>query len=194
MKKRLIAVLVLLCSCFGAIAQEQSKSAKGKDPRPSVTNTLRRDLSMLENDFVPAAEAMPEDKYDFAPTTGEFKGVRTFAQQVKHVAATNMIVAAALLQEKPPIDPKLDNGPDDIKSKADILKFLKDSFALAHKATATVNDKNASEMITSAFDPKSKTTRLAHANILTWHSFDHYGQMVVYLRMNGIIPPASRQQ
>jgi hypothetical protein len=102
------------------------------------------------------------------------------------------MLGAALLGEKPPIDLKGENGPDDIKTKDQIVKFVKDSFAYTHKSLATLNDKNAVEMIDGPFGDKG--SRLSLANVTIWHSFDHYGQMVVYLRMNGIIPPASRQQ
>jgi hypothetical protein len=136
----------------------------------------------MEGEFVPAAEAMPEEKYSFAPTTGEFKGVRTFSQQVKHVAAVNYIVAAGILGEKPPVDTGEENGPDSAKSKADIVKFLKDSFAYAHKAVATINDANSVESMKSPFG-EGTTTRLSMAVLLTGHGFDHYGQMVEYLRL-----------
>ena len=134
---------------------------------------------------------MPEDKYSFAPTAGEFKGVRTFAQQVKHVAAVNYVFGGAILGEKPPIDPNEENGPDSIKSKADIMKFLKDSFAYLHKAVTSVTDKNELDTL-ELFG--SKMTKIGVAAFSTAHPFDHYGQMVEYLRMNGIIPPASRPQ
>src|SRR6267142_7183899 len=192
MKTRVVIAVALLGCCLTALAQEAAKP-RAKTEKPTVASVLDRQLSILEKEFVPAAEAMPEDKYDFAPTEGEFKGVRTFAQQVKHVAATNLIVAAALLGEKPQIDPKQANGPDDIKTKDQIIKFLKDSFAQSHKAVQTITNKNVTEMVPSPFDPKDKEPRLALGNIFTWHSFDHYGQMAVYLRMNGIIPPASRK-
>jgi hypothetical protein len=145
-----------------------------------------------ESEFVPAAEAMPEDKYSFAPTNGEFKGVRTFAQQIKHVAAVNYMVAAAILQEKPPVELGSENGPDSVKSKADIMKFIKDSYAYAHKAVGTITPDNYIGEVPSPFG-KGKSTRLGLAVLLTAHSFDHYGQMVEYLRTNGIVPPASRQ-
>lgn len=204
---------VPLCLAFslffvaGATAQSNSKD-KPKDKakekpaaaqsqtaasQPTIAMVLERQLSTLEKDFVPAAEAMPEDKFNFAPTNGEFNGVRTFALQIKHVAATNLALSSALLAEKPQIDPALDNGPDDIKSREDVLKLLRDSFAAAHRAVATVNDKNVTEMIPSPWNPNNKNSRLAMATMMTWHSFDHYGQMVEYLRMNGIIPPASRK-
>ena len=135
---------------------------------------------------------MPEDKFGFAPTAGEFKGVRTFGQQAKHVAAVNYMVGAAILGEKPPVELGGENGPDSIKSKAEIVKFVKDSFAYAHKATASVTAENATGEINSPFG-KDKVTRMGMATVFAWHGFDHYGQMVEYLRMNGIIPPASRQ-
>src|SRR5712692_880778 len=168
-------------------AQSQPMSAQTAAAQPTIAMILERQLSTLEKDFVPAAEAMPEDKFNFAPTNGEFTGVRTFALQIKHVAATNLALSSALLQEKPQIDPSLDNGPEDIKTREDVLKLLRDSFASAHRAIATVNEKNVTEMITSPWNPKSKNSRLAMATMMTWHSFDHYGQMVEYLRMNGII-------
>jgi len=190
--------LILLC-CFimalGAFAQEKTADAKKKpaaEKAPTIAEVLDRNLSNLERDFTSAADAMPEDKWDFAPTNGEFKGVRTFREQVRHVAATNFVEAAGLLQQKPSVDPNQDNGPDNLKTKTEIMQFLKDSFALAHKGIATVTDKNVTEMITNPYNPDKKTPRLGMATILTWHSFDHYGQMVEYLRMNSIIPPASR--
>jgi uncharacterized damage-inducible protein DinB len=157
----------------------------------TTTQVLDKSISGLEEEFVPAAEAMPEEKYSFAPTTGEFKGVRTFSQQVKHVAAVNYIVAASILGEKPPIELGGENGPDSVKSKADIVKFLKDSFAYVHKAIGTINDSNSLGSVKSPFGDGT-TTRLRSAVLLVGHGFDHYGQMVEYLRLNAIIPPASR--
>jgi len=177
----LTAVLVL-CS-FGV--------AQSKEEKKSVSQVLDGSIHSVEGEFVSAAEAMPADKYDFAPTNGEFKGVRTFAQQIKHVATINYMIGAAILGEKPPIEIKSENGPDNLKSKADIVKFLKDSFAYAHKSVATITETNFLDPIPAPWG-KEKTTRLALASTVSWHSFDHYGQMVEYLRMNDIVPPASR--
>jgi hypothetical protein len=152
---------------------------------------LDHGVASVEGEFVPAAEAMPEDKYSFAPTSGEFKGVRTFAQQAKHVAAVNYLVGSAILEEKPPVDLGSENGPDAIKTKADIVKFLKDSFAYVHRAVRTINDANLLSPIKSPFG-EGMVTRLGMATLIVGHCFDHYGQMVEYLRMNNIVPPASR--
>jgi len=179
------SVLVL---CSFSLAQAPTQT---KDEKKTIAQVLDGGIKTIEGEFVSAAEAMPEEKYGFAPTNGEFKGVRTFAQQIKHVAAVNYIVGAAILGEKPPVDTNDEKGQDILKSKADILKFLKDSFAYAHKATASITDANALEPIPVPFS-KDKGTRVGMATVFAWHGFDHYGQMVEYLRMNGIVPPASR--
>ncbi len=190
LKKLACVASCLLILGTWAAAQENQKQKK-KEERRTVAEVLNRTVKNLEDDFVPAADAMPEDKYDFAPTGGEFKGVRTFAQQVKHVAAVNYELAAAILTEKSPVDIGGEAGPASVTSKADILKYLKDSFAYVHKALDTINDKNLVEPVRSPFGEGS-VSRLGLATSVSWHGFDHYGQMVVYLRMNGIVPPASR--
>ena len=172
-----------------------SALALGQDAKPAehrtIAQVLDRGVTGVENEFVSAADAMPEDKYSFAPANGEFKGVRTFAQQVKHVAAVNYMIGAAILEEKPPIELGGENGPDSVKTKADIVKFLKDSFAYVHKAAGTINEGNLLSPIKSPFG-ENMVTRLGMATLIVGHCFDHYGQMVEYLRMNAIVPPASR--
>ena len=184
--RKLICFVICLVAVL-AVGQED----KPKDEHRTVTQVLNRTVSNLESDFVPAAEAMPEEKYGFAPTNGAFKGVRTFAQQIKHVAAVNYELGAAILEEKPPVDIGDESGPAAVQTKADILKYLKDSFAYVHKAIETINEKNLVGTVKSPFGEGS-VTRLGLATSVAWHGFDHYGQMVEYLRMNGIIPPASR--
>jgi uncharacterized damage-inducible protein DinB len=180
-----LTLVVFSCLAFG---QQQKPS----EP-PNMATVLNRQLGNLEREFVSAAEAMPEDKFGFAPTNGEFKGVRNFAQQIKHVAASNYQFAAAILEEAPPAAAQSEDGPETMKSKADIIKFLKDSFDYTHKAFATISEKNATTPIKSPFG-QGTVTRLGMATLTVGHGFDHYGQMVEYLRMNGIIPPASRGQ
>jgi uncharacterized damage-inducible protein DinB len=177
---------VVLLAC-NSLAFAQAKAEEHK----TVTQVLDGAVKGVEGEFVPAAEAMPEDKYSFAPTAGEFKGVRTFAQQVKHIAAVNYMIGASILVEKPPVELGGENGPDAIANKADIIKFLKESFTYLHKAVGSVNEKNLTDPIKSPFG-EGKTTRLGMATLVVGHCFDHYGQMVEYLRMNGIVPPASR--
>ncbi len=183
--KLLLGIFVLLCCSGFALGQMAMPATK------SPGDAINAILDIGSGEFIGAADAMPEDKYSFAPTTGEFKGVRTFAQQVKHVAAVNYIFGAAILNEKPPVDVSGESGPDSVKTKAEIMKFLKDSFAYLHNAVASINDKNALDEV-SLFG--MKLSRLGVGTFSTAHPFDHYGQMVEYLRMNGIIPPASRPQ
>ena len=136
---------------------------------------------------------MPATKYGFTPTEGEFKGVRTFGAQVKRLAATNNILAAAALGEQPPADAADEMGPETVRTKAEILEYLNASFVHLGKAIDAIDDKNQ----TFEFSPISpmrgtETTRLALTVEALIHAFNHYGQMVEYLRMNGIVPPASR--
>jgi uncharacterized damage-inducible protein DinB len=162
------------------------------EPPRTVTQVLDRAVTNVEKEFVPAAEAMPEDKYSYAPSNGEFKRVRTFAEQIKHVAATNYELAAAILQVKPPVEIGDDeSGPASVKSKAEVVHFLKDSFAYVHKAVATITEQNQVESLKSPWG-QSTVTRLGLTVLTVGHCFDHYGQMVVYLRHNGIVPPASK--
>ncbi len=173
-----------------AVGVAFGQAAKSTEPQ-TMAQVLDKRVSSVEGELVSAADAMPEDKYNFAPTSGEFKGVRTFAQQVKHVAAVNYWLASTILGEKSPVAIGSENGPDSITSKEDIMKFLKDSYAYFHKATASINDRNSVEPIKNPFG-EGTTTRLGLAVLNVGHNFDHYGQMVEYLRMNSIIPPASR--
>jgi uncharacterized damage-inducible protein DinB len=177
------------------LAQAPAKpETKPAAPAPAMTEgkAIDQTYAWVEGQFVPAADAMPEDKYGFAPKDGEFKGVKTFAQQVKHVAAVNYFVGASILGEKPPVevgDPEM--GPDNLKTKAEIMAFLKGSFTYARKAIDSITDKNATSQMKNPFG-QGTMTPLGMSTLLAFHGMDHYGQMVVYLRLNGIIPPASR--
>jgi hypothetical protein len=159
---------------------------------PTLAQIYDRNLAGVEGELVPLAEAMPADRYNFAPTAGEFKDVRTFRQQVKHIAAVNYMIAAALLAQKPPVDLGAgENGPDSITGKEQAVAFLKDSFAYLHKAMLTITTANQAAIIQSPFG-KNQSARVAIALTAAGHCFDHYGQLVVYARMNGVVPPASR--
>jgi uncharacterized damage-inducible protein DinB len=195
-KLGLFVLAVVLCAgAQGQTAASNGSAAKQVDAR----SVLDRGLTMLERDVVPAADAMPDDKFNFAPGDvikfGDFKGVKTFAQQVSHIAATNQLIAASLLGEPSPLsDEESDLGPKSLKTKAQIMDYLRDSFAKMHKAIALTTPENLTESVRSPFDPKATTPRLNAIVIVLAHTNDHYGQMVEYLRMNGIIPPASRPQ
>jgi uncharacterized damage-inducible protein DinB len=167
-------------------------AAFGAEPQaPSIGKLLDGQVRQVESEVGPLAEAMPADKYKFAPTAGEFKGVRTFSQQMTHIATVIYMVSAASLGEKPPVDTSDENGSPSIQGKEAVVKYLKDSFAYAHKAANAVTAANMMDMMQSPFG-NQKTPRVSLVSTISSHSFDHYGQAVVYLRMNGIVPPASR--
>jgi hypothetical protein len=156
-------------------------------------HALRVFLRIVEKAVVSAADAMPADKYGFAPTDGEFKGVRTFGQQVKHLAATNNILAAAALGQEQPADAGDEAGPEKIRTKAEILDYLSASFAHLGKAIDAIGEPNPAVRASPISPLKStEATRSALVVESLVHAFDHYGQMVEYLRMNGVVPPASR--
>lgn len=187
----LVVAMGLLTFAVTAPAQQKKAAAP-----PTIASVMNAQLGIVEHEFVSAAEAMPDDKYSFAPTNGDFKGVRTFAQEVKHVATVNFAFYSAILGQAPPPGVSANeqmNGPDDIQTKEQIVKYLKDSFALGHKAFATITTRNAATLLPKPPIP-FLNTRLALASFGCTHAFDHYGQMVEYLRMNGIVPPASKGQ
>jgi hypothetical protein len=181
-----------------AAAKPAEKKAAAKAAPKKMDATVGQAMDgtyqWVVNEFMGAAEAMPEDKYGFAPTNGEFKGVKTFAQQVKHVSAINYFLGSIILGEKPPVElgnPEM--GPDNLKTKAEILKFMKESFAYSTKAIRSLTVANATKEVKNPF-MEGNLTLIGIANLISFHGMDHYGQMVEYLRMNGIIPPASRPQ
>jgi hypothetical protein len=176
-------------------AASASASLQSAQPAPSIASVLDRDISAVEKQIVDAADAMPEDRFNFTPESlnipgSNYKGVRSFAVQIKHIAASNWFIWSPLTGDKLPEGLKDDgNGPANLQTKADIIKFLKNSFALGHKGAATLTGEN---MLRSPAN--SKSTRLHLAEFGIAHAYDHYGQMVEYLRMNGIVPPASRSK
>jgi len=192
---RLSTRFALALFLVDGVASAQTLSTVRTPPElgPAAGPVLDQQLTSLEREFVPAAEAMPEAKFNFAPTGGEFKGVKTFAQQVRHVASANYQFAAGIAGEKAPADLGGEDGPETLKTKAEIIAYLKGSFTYAHRAFAGIRTANATAAMPSPWG-QGTTSRLALAAHTLTHASDHYGQMAVYLRLNGIIPPASRKQ
>ena len=185
MKKRIWILGSLLVLAFGILAQAQKQLPEERKP---VSQTLDFWVSETERLVVPAVDAMPEANYSFAPTGGEFKGVRTFAEQVKHLAAANYQLGAGILGENPPPGTRDETAPASLQKKAEIMEYLKGSFACLHRAAAAINEANMNEPLAA----KGNRTRLWLLIDAVAHSHAHYGQIVEYLRMNGIVPPASR--
>lgn len=156
---------------------------------PSDTATVfDKHMDWMEQQFVPAAEAMPEGKFFWAPTNGAFRGVRSFAEQLIHVAEVNFALSAAILGDN---SAKV-SPADAMRTRSAVLQYLKDSFANTRRAFSSITEHNAKLPIKHPlFD--MVTTRMGLAIVAIAHPFDHYGQMVEYLRMNNVIPPASRE-
>jgi uncharacterized damage-inducible protein DinB len=210
---RSIFTLLFLLGCIGISTAQMDKSdgmlpvartgaavhRQRADQAAAALDAQRekRALQVLfkaaQTKIVSAADAMPADKYAFAPTDGEFKGVRTFGQEVKHLAATNFILAAAALGEDPPPDAGDETGPETVRTKAEILDYLGESFARLGQAIDAIGSNHA-PVKSSPISPlkNAEATRLTLAVESMIHANNHYGQMVEYLRMNGIVPPASR--
>ena len=191
-----ILIFVLWLSSGNILAQVGGQPVDAKGASLDVLgekHALQILLKLTEKVIVSAADAMPADKYGFAPTDGEFRGVRTFGQMVKHLSATNYILAAAALGEEPPVDAGDELGPEAVKTKAEIRNYLTGSFARLDKAIEAIGQKNT-PVKSSPISPlkAAEVTRLALVMESLAHAFDHYGQMVEYLRMNGVVPPASR--
>jgi hypothetical protein len=189
-------LLLLALLSFHPIARGQdtknaAASAAPAQP-PTIASVMDAEITRIEKLVMDAAEAIPEDKFNFSPESlnipgADYKGVRTFALELKHIAASNFAIWSPLTGETFPKDFMGGNGPENLKTKAEILKFLKDSFALGHRAAATLTPENMLQPSGSSNRP-----RVTRATFGAAHAFDHYGQMVEYLRMNGIVPPASR--
>jgi DinB superfamily len=191
-----------------ALAQSAQEAAQAqREPtaaeisaKETPGTALVRNFEYEEYEMRSAAEAMPEAKWDYRPAPGMFKNekpefgpaeVRTFREQVKHVACANFGFAAELDGKTPP--PGCDKGgPSPANSRTELLTYLRDSFAALKKSLAGVTTKNMFDPIEGPY--AGPNTRLGLGIVSVWHVADHYGQVVIYLRENGIVPPASRPQ
>jgi uncharacterized damage-inducible protein DinB len=181
-----------------AAPPQQEPTAAEMSKKETVASAFLRGLHYQEYEVRSAAEAMPEEKYGYRPAEGQFKNekpefgpaeVRTFAQQVKHVACSNFGFAAELDGQKPPAGCDKD-GPSPAKTKKELLIYLRDSFAAVRKSLGALDSKNMFDPIEGPY--AGPNTRLGIATVIVWHNADHNGQMLLYLRENGIVPPASR--
>jgi uncharacterized damage-inducible protein DinB len=194
---RNLAVLAcaLVLTSGVSLAQASKSSKTSSEDHPTISSILDRQLSGIEKEVMGAAEAIPENKYDFSPATsnipGDFKTpepVRTIAQQFTHLGGALELYSSAILGEKRAGD---DSGPTNVKTKSDVVSYLKGAFAKAHSAIKTITEQNATEEIAAPFGNR-KITRLALAVGMIGHSNNHYGQLIEYMRMNSIVPPESR--
>ncbi|MFZ0579590.1 MAG: DinB family protein [Candidatus Acidiferrales bacterium] len=169
-------------------AAAQDQNAIPKTIAASVGDALR----FTESEFLSVAEAMPADKYSYIPSApgADFKGVRSFAEQVKHVACANYAFFNEIEGKTPPEHCEK-GGPSPAATKAELVKYLRDSIEYADKVLVTINDKNALDRVDGPY--AAPNSKLGIATVAVWHVADHYGQIVYYLRLNGIVPPATQQ-
>lgn len=194
---------LMLACCFLGISAltahaQMANSGNAAMPAPGTiappSTALDAQLTIIESEMMPAVKAMPAEKFDFAPSQSifvpsqktEFATVRTFAQQATHVAEANYFFYSGVSGLKPDVDPR---EILKLTKKDDIVAALAGSFAFAHKAIATLTPGNSFQVL--KFEEPGTWTPATLAAFGVAHAFDHYGQMVEYLRMNGIVPPAS---
>jgi uncharacterized damage-inducible protein DinB len=179
-----LTLIALLCLTILAIPA----SAQKEDIPKNIADSVGGPLAWTEGQLLSVAEAMPEAKYSFIPSGGNFEGVRSFAEQVKHVACANFAFFNEIEGKTPPEHCEK-GGPAKATTRAALLKYLRDSFDYGNRVLATINAQNALTRVDSPY--AGPNTRLGIAVAAVWHIADHYGQIVEYLRMNGIVPPRS---
>ena len=193
-----IAALLILCGvALSAVGESKtpqesaSKSATQQDDIPkSIADSVSGTLQFAEGNFLDVAEAMPENKYSFVPTTGKFDDVRSFGEQVKHVACAQFAFFNEFEGKKPPDDCEK-GGHDPAKTKAELIKYLKDSFDYSNRVLATLTANNALDRVEGRY--AGPNTKLGISVVAVWHITDHYGRLVEYLRLNGIVPPMTQK-
>jgi uncharacterized damage-inducible protein DinB len=182
---KLIAAIVVF-----SVVGSMSLSAQPDEVPKSIADSVGNALQWTQDQFYSVAEAMPESKYNFVPTVGNFEGARSFAEQVKHVACANFAFFNEIEGKTPP-DHCEKGGTAPAKTKAELLKYLKDSFDYGNKVLQTINEKNALDRAEGPY--AGPNTKLGLAVAAVWHIADHYGQIVEYLRMCGIVPPSTQK-
>ena len=191
MKRLVVMVAVAACCAVGAQGGTAApKIAAGTMIEPAKSFDAM--LTNFEKEMMGLVKAMPGEKYSFAPSTAifastqttEYTGVRSFGAMVAHVAQANYFLASTLSGMKPDVDVKAIGS---LTEKDQIVAALAASFAFTHKAIGTLTAKNAFESV------RGEQTRASMAGFVVAHGFDHYGQLVEYLRMNGVVPPASQK-
>ncbi|HEV2115572.1 MAG TPA: DinB family protein [Terriglobales bacterium] len=165
-------------------------AAKADDIPKTIGASVGNTMKFIEGSFLGVAEAMPESKYDFIPTGGNFEGVRSFGEQVKHVACAQFAFFNEFEGKQPPADCEK-GGHNPAKTKAELIAYLKQSFDYSNRVLATLSAKNALDRVEGRY--AGPNTKLGISVIAVWHITDHYGQMVEYLRMNGMVPPTTQR-
>jgi uncharacterized damage-inducible protein DinB len=181
----LAMILAVAVLALPAHAQEMAKKDAAPKPALSPSQAVLDSWNDVARKLIAMAEDFPEDKYDFKPTPAQ----RTFAEQLLHAAGANYFFTNLALGQKPPAeeDPKRDQ----YKTKADVVAFVKKSYADGAAAIKAKGDKGMNDLITDP-DSHQQTRIYDEAYGFTEHSGEHYGQLAVYYRVAGLVPPESR--
>ena len=189
-----LAVFTILAPARGVAADQKTKSktpaARAADIPTTIADSVGNNLKFIEGSFLGVAEAMPEDKYGFIPSGGNFQGVRSFGEQVKHVACAQFAFFNEFEGRQPPADCEK-GGHNPAKTKAELIQYLKESFDYGNRVLSTLDAKNALDRVEGRY--AGPNTKLGISVIAVWHVTDHYGQLVEYLRMNGMVPPMTQK-
>src|SRR5579863_420854 len=179
-------VLILSLGVCAPIARTQEMATKDAPVKPplSPSQAVLDSWNDIGRKLIAMAEDFPEDKYDFKPTPAQ----RTFAEQLLHAAGANYFFINPITGQKlPEGDPKRDQ----LKTKADVVAFVKKSFADGASIIQSKGDKGMSDLVVEPFSHQQvRIGDLAYGFIE--HLGEHYGQLVVYYRLAGLVPPESR--
>ncbi len=185
--KKMTIALILTIGVLTPPAFTQEMAKKDAPPKPALSpsQAVLDSWNDIGRKLIAMAEDFPEDKYDFKPTPAQ----RSFAEQLLHATGANYFFTNLALGQKLPAeeDPKRDQ----YKTKAEVVAFVKKSFADGAAAIKTKGDKGMSDLVV---DPDShqqvRISDMAYGFIE--HSGEHYGQLAVYYRIAGLVPPESR--
>ncbi len=187
MKRAIVLAWIILVAVWsmGLEAQEMGKKAESPKPAPSPSEAVLEQWNEIGRKLIAMAEDFPEDQYDFKPVAS----VRSFAERLIHAAHANYFFTNLVLGEKAPAmeDPKR----DEYKSKSDVVAFVKKSFADGARAIKAKGDRGMSDLVVDPF--ANEQTRISDfAYGFVEHSGEVYGQLTVYYRAAGLVPPESR--
>jgi uncharacterized damage-inducible protein DinB len=192
----LTRVLLLISALIstGAYCQTENeskpKTSQQQEIPRSISESIAGTLQYAEGSLLGLVEAMPEERFSFIPAGGNFEGVRSFGEQIKHVACAQFAFFNEFEGKKPPDDCEK-GGHDAAKTKTELLKYLKDSFDYGNRVLATLTAQNALDRVEGRY--AGPNTKLGISVVAVWHITDHYGQLVEYLRMNGIVPSQTQK-
>src|ERR1700729_3893325 len=184
MKRIPFLAFVLLAFAFPSHAQDAMKKDAADKPAEPEVKVVLDSWTEIGRKLTAMAEDFPEDKYDFKPTPAQ----RSFAEQLLHAAGSMYYFTNPATGQKPPAaeDPKRDQ----YKTKADIVAFVKKSVADGAAAIQSKGEKGLTTEVVYLPDQKARVLDIAYG--LIEHGGEHYGQLVVYYRLAGLVPPESR--